>query len=295
MKCEKHEEILYFMHSFSKQLDWWGFETLGSNFGLSLLYRRTGPTKYCLKWIILWKRRCLTHFLSKWTLSQRVTVVSYSPSPLMNHNLPYTSTTSFSPITAGNRTYVLLLLFQQQAQLSAVITLSHHSQIRENPRPNSCFTSLIPEFLTDTHEPGSSTTAGTVPSAGTAPPHPRHIPGKAAASSLLNQSPLHPKSERTDSNFPNKVTVRMHLFSRCWHSTLYFIKVWSLCLPAVGHICIRLCKPTNGHNLLQTGISSMAITIDGHIWHTVALDAPGSGFFLLTWEFLLRFLTSCSL
>lgn len=133
-------------------------------------------------------------------------MVSYSPSPLMNQNLPYTPTTSFSPITAGNRTYVLLLLFQQQAQLSAVITLSLHSQIRENPRPKSCFTSLIPEFLTDTHEPGSSITAGTVPSAGTALPHPRHIPGKAAASSFLNQSPLHPKSERTDSSFPKKVT-----------------------------------------------------------------------------------------
>lgn len=45
-----------------------------------------------------------------------------------------------------------------------------------------------------------------VPSAGTALPQPRHIPGKAAATHFLNKSPLHPKSERTDSNFPKKVT-----------------------------------------------------------------------------------------
>lgn len=141
-----------------------------------------------------------------------------------------------------------------------------------NPRVSSCLTSLISELLIDTREPGSSITAGTVPSAGTALPHPRHIPEKAAAASFLTKSPLHPKSERTDSNFPKKVTVRMHLFSSCWHSTLYFIKFWSLCLPAVGQICIRLCKSMNWHNLLQTGINSMAISIK-QVWHTVALDA----------------------
>lgn len=142
----------------------------------------------------------------------------------MNQNLPHTSTTSFLPIIAGNRTYVLLLLFQQQAQLSAVITLSLHSQTRDNPRLNSCFTSLI-----DTCEPGSSITAGTVcPKCRTALPHPRHIPGKAAATRFLNKSPLHPKSERTDSNFPKKITVRMHLFSRCWHKTLFYKGLVSL-------------------------------------------------------------------
>lgn len=225
---ETCEETLYFIHSFSKKLDWCEFEILESYFGLGFLCRRIGPTKYCLKRILLWKSRCLAHFLSKWTLSQRVTVVSYSPSPIMNQNLPHTSTTSFWPIIAGNRTYVLLLLFQQQAQLSAVITLSLHSQTRDNPRVNSCFTSLISELLIDTREPGPSITAGTVPSAGTALSHPRHIPGKAAATIFLTESLLYPKSERTDSNFPKKVIVRMHLFSRCWHSTLYFIKFWSL-------------------------------------------------------------------
>lgn len=37
------------MYSFSKKLDWWEFEILGSNFVLSLLCRRIGPTKNCLK------------------------------------------------------------------------------------------------------------------------------------------------------------------------------------------------------------------------------------------------------
>lgn len=130
-----------------------------------------------------------------------------------------------------------------------------------------------------------------VPSAGTALPHSRHTPGKAAAIHFWNKSPLHPKSERIHSNFPKKVTVRIHLFSRFWHRTLYFIKVWSLCLPVVGQIYINLCKLMNGHHLLQTGISSMAISTK----KSGILDAFGSGFFLLTCEVLLRFLTLCSL
>lgn len=160
-----------------------------SNFGLSLLCRRTGPstTNYCLKKILLWKSRCLTNFLSKWTLNQRVTVVSYSPSPIMNQNLPHTSTTSFSPIIAGDRTYVLLLLFQQLAQLSAVITLSLHSQIRDNPRVNICFTSLISELLIGTREPGSSITAGTVC------PKCRHSPSPAQAHSRESSSNQFPE------------------------------------------------------------------------------------------------------
>lgn len=65
------------------------------------------------------------------------------------------------------------------------------------------------------------------------------------------------------------------MFPKCWHSTLYFIKFWSLCLPAVGQICVRLCKATSGHHLLQTGISSMAISIK-QVWHTLALDSSCS-------------------
>lgn len=101
----------------------------------------------------------------------------------------------------------LLLQFQQQAQLSYHIVLPFPNQ--RQPKTENCFPSLISELLTDTRELAPTSLLGlSAPSAATALPHTRQIPGKAGTS-FLTKSPLHLKSERTDCNFPKKVTVRM--------------------------------------------------------------------------------------
>lgn len=153
-------------------------------------------------------------------------MVSYSPAPITNPTLPHTSTTSFSPIMAGNRTYVWLLPFQQQTQPRAVITLFPPFPNQRQAKGEQSFHILrfrAANWCIQTWDCLWGVQHRARLQRMSLPWGTRG--GTSSKQFMPNKSPFHPQSERTDTKFPKKITIRVNLFSSHWHRALSFINV----------------------------------------------------------------------